>query len=325
VISQDVTPWKPDSVSSYRSHRCIHISRITGTGLGVGTRLAVPPGRIKLYNILNQCTAVSRLCESNYLCLIDARPKEDYDESHIITAKRSVKASCANGKGEFLPPVSVELECMKYCIVYDGNTVSLEENGPAFQCAQVLQEASRHPIRILNGGYEAFSAYYPFFRTQKILYMPQELEDLHPYPVEILPGQLYLGTCRQACDRQIQKDLKIKAHVNVSEEAVDVLQGGQVLHIPVSDLFNSDLYPYFKETCNFLGSHLKSKSAVLVFSSLGMAFLILHHAHTLQGAWKHVLKCKTNMRPQRGFVRQLSKWEEQVHRKTITDISDPHF
>ncbi|RXM94693.1 Serine/threonine/tyrosine-interacting-like protein 1 [Acipenser ruthenus] len=198
----------------------------------------------ELYNILNQCTAVSRLCESNYLCLIDARPKEDYDESHIITAKRSVKASYAvsctaakgrtckcnhrvdlinlNGKGEFLPPVSVELECMKYCIVYDGNTVSLEENGPAFQCAQVLQEASRHPIRILNGGYEAFSAHYPFFRTQKILYMPQELEDLHPYPVEILPGQLYLGTCRQACDRQIQKDLKIKAHVNVSEEAVDV-------------------------------------------------------------------------------------------------------
>ncbi|MGH0155104.1 UNVERIFIED_CONTAM: hypothetical protein FKN15_028931 [Acipenser sinensis] len=52
--------------------------------------------------------------------------------------------------------------------------------------------------------------------------MPQELEDLHPYPVEILPDQLYLGTCRQACDRQIQKDLKIKAHVNVSKEAVDV-------------------------------------------------------------------------------------------------------
>ncbi|KAF6127534.1 serine/threonine/tyrosine interacting like 1 [Phyllostomus discolor] len=48
--------------------------------------------------------------------------------------------------------------------------------------------------------------------------MPQELDEFQPYPVEIVPGQIYLGDFRQACDPKIQKDLKIKVHVNVSME-----------------------------------------------------------------------------------------------------------
>lgn len=47
---------------------------------------------------------------------------------------------------------------------------------------------------------------------------PQELDAFQPYPVEIVPGKIYLGNFRQACDPKIQKDLKIKAHVNVSME-----------------------------------------------------------------------------------------------------------
>lgn len=47
---------------------------------------------------------------------------------------------------------------------------------------------------------------------------PQELDEFQAYPVEIVPGSIYLGDFRQACDPKIQKDLKIKAHVNVSME-----------------------------------------------------------------------------------------------------------
>lgn len=47
---------------------------------------------------------------------------------------------------------------------------------------------------------------------------PQELDEFQPYPIEIVPGKIYLGDFRQACDPKIQKDLKIKAHVNVSME-----------------------------------------------------------------------------------------------------------
>ncbi|XP_074830421.1 serine/threonine/tyrosine-interacting-like protein 1 isoform X6 [Natator depressus] len=213
---------------------------------------------IELYNILNQSTKLSRLTEPNYLCLLDARTKREYNESHVITARR-VKQ---NPMGEYLVPESVELECVKYCVVYDGKTSFLDDTyyddyeekekdekgtkaasetsrsksssscsqnaevGAAIQCARVLEQLTRHPVRILKGGYERFTACYHFLRTQKIFWMPQELDALQPYPVEILPGQLYMGDCRQACDQQIQKDLKIKAQVNISEEIATLCSDG---------------------------------------------------------------------------------------------------
>ncbi|XP_078535765.1 serine/threonine/tyrosine-interacting-like protein 1 isoform X3 [Lissotriton helveticus] len=185
----------------------------------------------ELYNILNQSTKFSRLAEPNYLCLLDARSKRDYNESHVITAKFVNKEET----GEFQLPKGVELECMKYCIVYDSNTVSLlDETVPAIQCAQVLEEVSRLPVRILMGGYERFSALYHFFRTQKVLWMPREIDEFQPYPLEILTVGLYLGDTRQANEPQIQKDLKIKAQVNVTEEP-------GIIHSSVPELLSARL------------------------------------------------------------------------------------
>lgn len=47
----------------------------------------------------------------------------------------------------------------------------------------------------------------------------QELDAFQPYPAEIMPGKIFLGKFSQACNAKIHKDLKIKAHVNVSMEA----------------------------------------------------------------------------------------------------------
>jgi hypothetical protein len=47
----------------------------------------------------------------------------------------------------------------------------------------------------------------------------QELDDLKPYPAEVIPGKLYLGNWRQGNAAYVQKDLKIKAHVNCCVEA----------------------------------------------------------------------------------------------------------
>uniref|UniRef100_A0A8C3QEU2 Tyrosine-protein phosphatase domain-containing protein n=1 Tax=Cyanoderma ruficeps TaxID=181631 RepID=A0A8C3QEU2_9PASS len=123
-----------------------------------------------------------------------------------------------------------------------------------------------------------------------------ELDTFQPYPVEILPAKLYMGNFKQASDKQIQKDLKIKALVNVSEQPQDV-------------------------------------GAVLVSSSLGisrsstatMAYLMHSCRFSLQRAWKYLLKCKMNMRPNRGFVKQLSAWETQIYGWPITDISEPKY
>ncbi|XP_062035579.1 serine/threonine/tyrosine-interacting-like protein 1 isoform X2 [Lepus europaeus] len=211
---------------------------------------------------------------------------------------------------------SVDLECVRYCVVYDSNTSSLEvplkdgddeddednadsedsihglASGAAVQYARLLAHLTRHPILILKGGYERFSARYHFFQTQKIIWMPQELDAFQPYPVEILPGRVFLGSFSQACDPKVQKDLKIKAHVNVCMETGPFFRGDaeRLLHIPVEDSLEAEVFPFLRHLCHFIEAHLQVGSAVLVFSTQGIgrscaaviAFLMHENQETLK-------------------------------------------
>ncbi|GCB65380.1 hypothetical protein scyTo_0013451 [Scyliorhinus torazame] len=207
----------------------------------------------ELYNLFNQCTKYSRLTEPIYLYLVDVRSKSEYDESHVITAKRAR----TDVDGNYLLPQDIELECVKYCVVYDGHTKSSDEVGPAIQYAMLLEVVSRQPIRILNGGYEYFSACYPFFRTQMLFYLPQELDAFEPYPIEIIPAKLYMGNFKQATNQQVQKDLKFKAYLNLCKAKEIIITDkniASILHIPSSE--ETDLYYHFPMICNFLAGQL---------------------------------------------------------------------
>uniref|UniRef100_A0A8C6ZGH6 Serine/threonine/tyrosine interacting like 1 n=1 Tax=Nothoprocta perdicaria TaxID=30464 RepID=A0A8C6ZGH6_NOTPE len=284
-----------------------------------GLRLCEPT---ELYNILNQYARLCRLAEPNYLCLLDARTQREFDESHIITARKIE---------QYLVPDLEELECVRYCVVYDGETSSLdfcdnekEESEKVLaniRYGRDLEQFTRHPVLILTGGYRRFTACYHFLRTQKLFWMPQELDNLKPYPVEILPAKLYMGNFKQACDPKILKDLKIKAQVNISKQPTALFAEDKLLHISVADSPDADLFSHF------------STISVLVFSNLGisrsstviMAYLMHSSQFTLKEAWEYVRKCKTNMRPNRGFVKQLSDWETRIYGITITDISEPNY
>ncbi|XP_034995228.1 serine/threonine/tyrosine-interacting-like protein 1 isoform X2 [Zootoca vivipara] len=322
----------------------------------------------ELYNMLNQSTKISRLAEPNYLCLMDARTRREYNESHLMTAIRVRK----NPLGKFIVPPSVNLECVRYCVVYDGKSTSVEaaydmdydlyevdkdltpfdkgedikklrtkrsseENAPvgsAPRCARVMQQFTSSPVLVLRGGYELFTATYHYLRTQKIFWMPQELEAFKPYPVEILPARLYMGNYTQACDSQIQKDLKIKAHLNVCEEAGTFFleDDDRLLHIPIPDSPDAEIFSFFPKICHFIDSHVH-KERILVFSTMGISrcstVIIAYLMHScrlyLKKAWSYVQKCKINMRPNRGFVRQLSEWEARIYLSEITDIAEPNY
>ncbi|NXK88964.1 STYL1 protein, partial [Formicarius rufipectus] len=309
----------------------------------------------ELYNIINQCLEVPRLTEPNYLCLLDARTQREFDYSHIATALR-IEQSPA---GKYLVPNPEELGYVRYCVVYDYITSSLvccdcdEENktvtepalansflvsldteeGTAVLHARNLQQFTYNPVLVLKGGYQHFSACYPFLGTQKILWMPRELENFQIYPVEILPAKLYMGNFKQACDQKIQKDLKIKALVNVSEEPATLFaEGGECLHISVPDSLEADLFSSFPIISHFIDAQM-DVGAVLVFSTLGIsrsstvtvAYLMHSCRFSLEGAWNYLLKCQPRMRPHRRFVEQLSAWETQMYGSTITDISEPNY
>uniref|UniRef100_UPI0037E794FE serine/threonine/tyrosine-interacting-like protein 1 n=1 Tax=Semicossyphus pulcher TaxID=241346 RepID=UPI0037E794FE len=286
---------------------------------------------VELYNLLNQSSCVSRLAEINYLCLIDASEAQDYRTSHIITAKNAKMDS----EGTFVLPEAVEVDSMRHVVVYDSSTSCLEEQGRALECAQALAKASLSPVKIVRGGFQRFSALYTFLRTEKILYTIMELENLKTYPVEIISGRLFMGDQRQGMDSSILKDLKISAVVSISEsDALKCINGNQtILNIPVADSVMSDLYSSFESICSFIGSHINMDSRVLIVSKQGrsrcsavtIAFLMHHLKYTLEEAWSHMLKCKPNMRPNTGFLQQLSDWELHTMGAKVTDICDHGF
>ncbi|CAH1801705.1 unnamed protein product [Owenia fusiformis] len=286
----------------------------------------------ELYNILNQGTRYPALSDPNYLLLLDARKKHEYNESHIVTAKKAPK----NEADEFVVPYDAELECKQHVIVYDGNTRSLKEESDAISCSKIMSEmGSRHPVKILRGGYEDFSALYPFLRTQKILFMPREMDEMKTFPIEIMPGLLYVGNARQGNAAYIQKDLKVQGHINCCVEAGEFFskEGPQLMHIPVEDSCDADLYSSFEKACQFIDSYKEAGKVVLVYSTLGisrgvtivMAYLMNNYKWSLKEVWDHAKKCCTSIRPNRGFVEQLSKWEVELFGEKLTNIDDPNF
>uniref|UniRef100_A0A2K5D0V9 Serine/threonine/tyrosine interacting like 1 n=1 Tax=Aotus nancymaae TaxID=37293 RepID=A0A2K5D0V9_AOTNA len=199
----------------------------------------------ELYNILNQVTKLSRLTEPNYLCLLDVRSKREYDESHVITALHVKKKM-----NEYLLPESVDLECVKYCVVYDNSTSTLEvlfddDDGSdsdsagkdvmpqaAIQYGRILTRLTCHPVYILKGGYERFSGMYHFFRTQKIIWMPQ---------------------------------------VGQNAEHSFAGEADKLLHIQIEDSPEAQILPFLRHLCHFIGIHLQLGSVILIFSTRGIS------------------------------------------------------
>ncbi|KAG7217048.1 hypothetical protein INR49_027587 [Caranx melampygus] len=243
--------------------------------------------------------------------------------------------SFQDSEGKFLLPVAVEVDSMQHVVVYDSSSSCYQEQGRAAECAQALAKVSLCPVQIVRGGFQTFSALYPFLRTEKIMYTITELENLKTYPVEIITGLLYMGDQKQGTDSSILRDLKIRAIVSISHsDMLESFKGNQaMLNIPVADSAESDLYSSFERICNFIVSHNNLGSRVLIVSRQGrsrcsavtIAFLMQHHKYTLERAWRYMLKCKPTMRPNTGFLQQLSEWELHTVGTKVTDISGHDF
>uniref|UniRef100_A0A8C9HHH0 Serine/threonine/tyrosine interacting like 1 n=1 Tax=Piliocolobus tephrosceles TaxID=591936 RepID=A0A8C9HHH0_9PRIM len=167
------------------------------------------------------------------------------------------------------------------------------------------------------------------------LRVKKELDAFQPYPIEIVPGEVFLGNFSQACDPKIQKDLKIKAHVNVSMDTGPFFAGDadKLLHIRIEDSPEAQILPFLRHMCHFIEIHLHLGSVVLIFSTQGIsrscaaviAYLMHCNEQTLQRSWAYVKKCKNNMCPNRGLVSQLLEWEKTILGDSVTNIMDPLY
>ncbi|XP_065397862.1 serine/threonine/tyrosine-interacting-like protein 1 isoform X7 [Macaca fascicularis] len=170
---------------------------------------------------------------------------------------------------------------------------------------------------------------------QTLIVLAKELDAFQPYPIEIMPGEVFLGNFSQACDPKIQKDLKIKAHVNVSMDTGPFFAGDpdRLLHIRIEDAPEAQILPFLRHVCHFIDVHRHLGSVILIFSTQGIsrscatiiAYLMHYNEQTLQRSWAYVKKCKNNMCPNRGLVSQLLEWEKTILGDSVTNIMDPLY
>lgn len=103
------------------------------------------------------------------------------------------------------------MEFLQNHAVHDGDSkeLSIDTSRPAVRVATALSRAGAQvQVEVLYGGFEEFSACYPFMRTTKTVYTQRELDDFETYPVDIIGGCMYLGMVDQACDYEVRKNLK---------------------------------------------------------------------------------------------------------------------
>ena len=223
-----------------------------------------------------------------------------------------------NDDGSFRLLYESQLHSRNLIVVYDSNTSTLDEHSPAYVCSKLIAMAgSKFSVKILSGGYEAFSRFYPFLRTQQTIYTPRELDELKTYPSEILPGLLYLGNKGQALQQYIKKDLKLKSYVDCTTTSENFKFKGEksieYFNLPVEDEPFANIKDYLDQVCQFIDVNVRNrKQPCLIFSELGVsraaavviAYLVFSEKISVEQAIERVAKCKS-VQPQVNFLNEI--------------------
>jgi len=119
------------------------------------------------------------------------------------------------------------------CIVYDQ--ASSKESGVSQhlqECVQMLHSAQAQKVFVMSGGYTDFQKRFPFL----CLTSQSTAEEIGaarlPWPCEIAPGRLYLGSTANAAASQCDS-LSIGTVIDLSESGAKVMAPAAHVHLPV--------------------------------------------------------------------------------------------
>ena len=276
---------------------------------------------MQLYNAMNDGQLSPYLFDPTYILIIDTRDAAFYHLSHIVTAFHVSDLEVPGKIGR--------LEEYTIIMLYDTNglTYSLTDSLMT-SIIPDLTTSNLDPF-ILKGGYDAFYENYPFLCCDKVVRTERQRQKLLlQYPSEILPGQLYLGRGDQATNEVIVTNLGITHIVNITTEHPDAFPDRiEYLTIKAEDEPTSDMHGVLLDVIKFTGDALLAGSKVLVHCNLGrsrsatavMAYLIATRRWTLRDAYVYVKERRPIVGPNRGFCKQLAKFEKEILGDSITD------
>ena len=270
----------------------------------------------QLYNLIQQYFRSGH--DSNFLLIIDVRSLEQYTRDHIVCSrwcgpKERTGTVCS-------VPYDIEFETLEQLVIIDSTSVTnLDENSLACKYGIAIAPRLMMKIQIVMGGYERFSAEYPFLRTAKVDYTSYELANLTQLPTEITPLLLYIGSQEMMNNTEINRILKIKSHIFAfPKDEHKELKGISYLHFNFDELtdFNSTLNECFQ----FIESYRLRAERIMLACPLGInesaiiacGYIMRRHRIGLLKAYNEVKKCMHSIRPEMRLIRALLDYEKSL-------------
>jgi len=168
----------------------------------------------ELYNLINQTSTCGRsaLHDGNFLIIFDCRSFKQWQESHIILAQTVPR----NREGYVVKPQGL-LSKYEHIVVYDEGNVSHLSDESANNFAKLFSyQDARNRVRILDGGFKAFTRKYTFLRsTEQIFNQRQLVDSFSPMPLEV-DNKLFVSCQKYATPRNIRL-LQISGVILVGE------------------------------------------------------------------------------------------------------------
>lgn len=296
---------------------------------------------IELYNILNDGALSPCICDPSYVLILDTRSIESYERSHILLARPSTSLysdlqsyNYLHGFSTSSTSISNAVNEFTWVIIY-GDPIDPEasniEDRPEIKLYKELEGNYKVEPYLISAGFSSFENSFPFLCTEN---RTIDYKTLKVYPSIILDNQLYQGRGDQATNIKVIVHLKITHIVNITQEHKNAFPDKvEYLSLKLDDVPQTQLIKHFETTSAFLADAFNSGGRVLVHCNLGVsrsssvsiAYLIQSRGWTLSQAYDYIKERRTCIRPNRGFLQQLSVWEEKILGKKYTDPDDLWF
>ena len=130
---------------------------------------------------------------------------------------------------------------------------------------------------------------------------------------------LYLGSYRNACDKQEIKDIGINYVLNCAVECLETFPVGvHYCHLKLSDMPSFKILPHLERATSFINQAQINNGIILVHCQLGIsrstscviAYMIKYMGYTAMNALDFIKKKRTQVMPNFGFIQQLKTYEK---------------
>ena len=157
----------------------------------------------------------------------------------------------------------------------------------------------------------------PLCHKEKEIYKYRYHLSLHPSKIL---DWLYLGSYRNACDKQEIKDLGINYVLNCAVECMESFPPGvKYCHLKLSDSPNFRIINYLDKATTFINQAHNNNGIILVHCQLGIsrsttcviAYFIKYLGYTALSALNFIRQKRTQVMPNFGFLNQLMMYEKK--------------